>query len=40
MIDAIAKHARSGGIGDGKIWMSDVDSVLRVRTAETGDDAV
>jgi nitrogen regulatory protein PII len=40
MVDAIAKHARGGGIGDGKIWVSDVDSVLRVRTAETGDDAV
>jgi nitrogen regulatory protein PII len=40
MVDAIAKHARAGGIGDGKIWVSDVDSVLRVRTAETGDDAV
>jgi nitrogen regulatory protein PII len=40
MVDAIAKHARAGEIGDGKIWVSDVDSVLRVRTAETGDDAV
>jgi nitrogen regulatory protein PII len=40
MVDAIATHARAGEIGDGKIWMSDVDSVLRVRTAETGDDAV
>ena len=40
MVDAIATHARAGGIGDGKIWVSDVDSVLRVRTAETGDDAV
>jgi nitrogen regulatory protein PII len=40
MVDAIAKHARVGGIGDGKIWVCDVDSVLRVRTAETGDDAV
>ena len=40
MVDAIAMHARVGGIGDGKIWVSDVDSVLRIRTAETGDDAV
>ena len=40
MVDAIAKHARTGGIGDGKIWVSDVDSVLRVRTGEQDRDAV
>jgi nitrogen regulatory protein PII len=40
MVDAIAKHARSGMIGDGKIWVSDVDSVLRVRTGEQDSDAV
>jgi nitrogen regulatory protein P-II 1 len=32
--EAIAKHARTGTIGDGKIWVSTVDSVLRVRTGE------
>jgi nitrogen regulatory protein P-II 1 len=40
MVDAIAKHARTGVIGDGKIWVSDVDSVLRVRTGEQDSDAV
>jgi nitrogen regulatory protein P-II 1 len=40
MVDAIAKHACTGRIGDGKIWVSDVDSVLRVRTGEQDSDAV
>lgn len=40
MVDAIAKCARTGTIGDGKIWVSDVDSVLRVRTGEQDSDAV
>jgi len=40
MVDAVAKHARTGIIGDGKIWVSDVDSVLRVRTGELDLDAV
>lgn len=40
MMDAVAKHARTGMIGDGKIWVSDVDSVLRVRTGEQDSDAI
>lgn len=40
MVDAIAKHARTGVIGDGKIWVSDVDSVVRVRTGEQDLKAV
>jgi nitrogen regulatory protein P-II 1 len=40
MVDAIAKHARTGVIGDGKIWVSPVDSALRVRTGEGDRDAV
>jgi nitrogen regulatory protein PII len=32
--DAIAKRANTGTIGDGKIWVSAVDSVIRVRTGE------
>ena len=40
MVDAIAKHGRTGMIGDGKIWVSDVDSVLRVRMGEQDSDAV
>lgn len=40
MVEAIAKHAQTGAAGDGKIWVSDVDSVLRVRTGEMDRDAV
>jgi nitrogen regulatory protein PII len=40
MVDAIAEHARTGAIGDGKIWMSDVESILRVRTGERDEDAI
>ena len=38
--DAIAKAVRTGAIGDGKIWTTPVDSVLRVRTGERDDSAV
>jgi len=34
LTEVVAKHARTGVIGDGKIWVSDVDSVLRVRTGD------
>ena len=37
--DAIAKSANTGTIGDGKIWVSSLDSVLRVRTGERDQDA-
>lgn len=37
---AIAKCAHTGSIGDGKIWVADVDSVVRVRTGERDRDAV
>jgi len=40
IIDVIAGSARTGKIGDGKIWAVDVDRLLRVRTGETGDDAI
>lgn len=40
MVEAIAKHARTGIIGDGKIWVSPVDSAIRVRTGEKDRDAV
>ncbi|KAB1660859.1 P-II family nitrogen regulator [Pseudoclavibacter sp. CFCC 13796] len=39
-IDAIQETARTGSIGDGKIWVTDVVEVVRVRTGETGDAAV
>ena len=32
--EVVAKHARTGVIGDGKIWVSDVGCVLRVRTGD------
>src|SRR5579875_828401 len=36
IIDAIVKSARTDKIGDGKIWVTPVDSVVRIRTGETG----
>ena len=38
--EAIAKVVNTGSIGDGKIWVCGVDSVLRVRTGERDRDAV
>jgi nitrogen regulatory protein P-II 1 len=38
--DAIVESARTGKIGDGKVWISPVDEVIRVRTGEMGDDAL
>jgi nitrogen regulatory protein P-II 1 len=38
--DAIVDAARTGQIGDGKVWISPVDTVIRVRTGEIGDDAI
>ena len=38
--DAIAEAARSGKIGDGKIWISDLEGVLRIRTGERDEKAV
>jgi nitrogen regulatory protein P-II 1 len=40
VVDAIAKAARTGKIGDGKIWVTDVESVMRIRTGEMGPDAL
>jgi len=39
-MDAIVKAARTGKIGDGKIFVLDVDQVVRIRTGETGEEAV
>jgi nitrogen regulatory protein P-II 1 len=39
-IDVIIKAARTGKIGDGKIFVTDVSQVVRIRTGETGEDAV
>ncbi|MEM9966819.1 MAG: P-II family nitrogen regulator [Pseudomonadota bacterium] len=40
MVDVIAKTAQTGKIGDGKIFVLDVEQAVRVRTGETGDDAI
>jgi nitrogen regulatory protein P-II 1 len=40
VIDLIAAAARTGKIGDGKIWSYDLDRVMRIRTGELGDEAV
>ena len=39
-VDAITKAAHTGKIGDGKIFVSSVDEMIRIRTGETGADAV
>ena len=38
--DVITKTANTGKIGDGKIFISSVDSVIRIRTGETDSDAI
>ncbi len=38
--DAIVKTARTGKIGDGKVWIQPVDQAWRIRTGEMGPDAV
>jgi nitrogen regulatory protein P-II 1 len=40
VVEAIAENARTGAIGDGKIWVTPVDSIMRVRTGERGDAAL
>ncbi|KFF47779.1 MULTISPECIES: P-II family nitrogen regulator [Salinicola] len=40
VIDAITKVANTGKIGDGKIFVSPLEQVIRIRTGETGKDAV
>jgi nitrogen regulatory protein P-II 1 len=40
VVDAVVEAARTGKIGDGKVWVTPVDSVVRVRTGERGSDAV
>ena len=40
VVDVIAEAARTGRIGDGKIFVTSVDEVVRIRTGERGDDAL
>jgi nitrogen regulatory protein P-II 2 len=39
-IEAIANAANSGKIGDGKIFVAPLEQVIRIRTGETGEDAI
>ena len=39
-VEAITKAAATGKIGDGKIFISSLDEVIRIRTGETGEDAI
>jgi nitrogen regulatory protein P-II 1 len=40
VVETITKTARTGKIGDGKIFVMDVEKALRVRTGDTDDDAL
>jgi nitrogen regulatory protein P-II 1 len=40
IVDTIAAAARTGKIGDGKIWVTDVARAVRIRTGEEGADAI
>jgi nitrogen regulatory protein PII len=39
-LTAITEAARTGQVGDGKIFVSDISSVVRIRTGETGEEAL
>jgi nitrogen regulatory protein P-II 1 len=39
-VELIGDAARTGKIGDGKVWALPVDSLMRIRTSEAGDDAI
>jgi nitrogen regulatory protein P-II 2 len=40
VVEAIEKSAKTGRIGDGKIFVTNVEEVVRIRTGETGEDAL
>ena len=40
VIDTIVEAARTGKIGDGKIFVSDIAKIIRIRTGETGSEAI
>jgi len=39
-VDAIVKAAKTGNIGDGKVFVSSIENAIRIRTEETGEQAV
>lgn len=40
LVDVISEAAKTGKIGDGKIWVTPIDSLVRIRTGEQGADAI
>ena len=40
VVEAIVSSAQTGRIGDGKVWVTSVESIVRVRTGERGSDAL
>ena len=40
ILDVVRKAAATGKIGDGKVWVTNVEQILRIRTGETGDAAI
>jgi nitrogen regulatory protein P-II 1 len=40
IVDAVVAAARTDKIGDGKVWVTDVSRIVRIRTGEMGPDAV
>jgi nitrogen regulatory protein P-II 1 len=40
VVDALVEAARTGKIGDGKVWVTPVEQIVRVRTGERGKDAL
>ncbi|MGI8721692.1 MAG: P-II family nitrogen regulator [Geodermatophilaceae bacterium] len=40
VLDALVEAARTGQIGDGKVWITDIEDLARVRTGERGPDAI
>ncbi|MFD6455728.1 P-II family nitrogen regulator, partial [Nocardia sp. NPDC060220] len=40
VVEVIVEASRTGKIGDGKVWVTPVDTIIRVRTGERGSDAL
>jgi nitrogen regulatory protein PII len=40
VVEAIVKAAKTGKVGDGKIFITDIDRVIRIRTGETDESAL
>ena len=40
IVETIVEAARTGAVGDGKLWVTPVERVIRIRTGERGDDAI